>query len=190
LFRSTALQRSRPLPNRRSGHPLARWLSGRRRESVLTFRHSTVPAQMWQWRAWSRCRYGTGEPSPGADVAAVSPVLVQMWHVSRSLPEKPRCRNPRSYEEAPELSRLIKPRPQTDRSTQRSWRRSDAAQQCPCCGGRRSSQHVPSHRHTATGMPCAESDARAHTRAMKADRCTRRPSRGGRGSTATRRGSC
>ena len=77
LFRSTALQRRRPLPNRRSGRPLARWLSGQRR--AVTFRHSTVPAQMWQWRARSRCRYGTGEPTPGTDVAAVSPVLVQIY---------------------------------------------------------------------------------------------------------------
>ena len=30
-------------------------------------------------RAQSRCRCGSGEPSPGADVAAVSPVPVQMW---------------------------------------------------------------------------------------------------------------
>ena len=29
--------------------------------------------------AQSRRRCGSGEPSPGADVAAVSPVSVQMW---------------------------------------------------------------------------------------------------------------
>ena len=29
--------------------------------------------------AKSRCRCGTGEPSPSADVAGVSPVPVQMW---------------------------------------------------------------------------------------------------------------
>jgi hypothetical protein len=27
----------------------------------------------------SRCRCGRGEPSPGSDVAGVSPVPVQMW---------------------------------------------------------------------------------------------------------------
>ena len=31
-----------------------------------------VPVQMWQRRAQSRCRCGRGEPSPGADVAAVA----------------------------------------------------------------------------------------------------------------------
>jgi hypothetical protein len=62
-------------------------------QSVLTFRHSTVPAQMWQWRARSRCRYGTGEPTPGADVGSGEPSARadrSMWHDSRSLPEKPR----------------------------------------------------------------------------------------------------
>ena len=38
-----------------------------------------VPVQMWQRSAQSRCRCGGGEPSPGADVAGVSPVPVQMW---------------------------------------------------------------------------------------------------------------
>ena len=38
------------------------------------------PVQMWQGWAQSRCRSGSGNPSPGADVAGVSPVLVQMWH--------------------------------------------------------------------------------------------------------------
>jgi hypothetical protein len=33
-------------------------------------RHRTVPAQMWQRRAESRRRCGSGEPSPGADVAS------------------------------------------------------------------------------------------------------------------------
>jgi hypothetical protein len=36
-----------------------------------------VPAQMWHGRAQSRCRGGTGEPSPGADVAGPSPVPIQ-----------------------------------------------------------------------------------------------------------------
>ena len=38
-----------------------------------------VPVQMWQGLAQSRRRCGSGEPSPGADVAAASPVLAQMW---------------------------------------------------------------------------------------------------------------
>ena len=48
------------------------WMWWRRAQSS----HS---AQSWQGRAqsWSRC--GRGQPSPGADVAAVSPVPVQMW---------------------------------------------------------------------------------------------------------------
>ena len=52
-----------------------------------------VPAQMWQgaspvlvqmWPGWAQswCRYGSGEPSPGADVAGVSPAPVQMWALS------------------------------------------------------------------------------------------------------------
>ena len=52
---------------------------------------SSVPAQMWQWRAaQSRCRcvalvgpvpvqMAWGEPNPGADVAGVGPVPAQMW---------------------------------------------------------------------------------------------------------------
>ena len=52
---------------------------------------SSVPAQMWRWRAaQSRCRcvalvgpvpvqMAWGEPSPGADVAGVGPVPAQMW---------------------------------------------------------------------------------------------------------------
>ena len=53
---------------------------------------SPVPAQMWlgvspvvtqlrapRAQAQSRRRCGGGEPSPGADVAGVSPVQVQMW---------------------------------------------------------------------------------------------------------------
>ena len=32
-----------------------------------------VPVQMWQRCAQSRCTRGSGEPSPGADVAAVRP---------------------------------------------------------------------------------------------------------------------
>jgi hypothetical protein len=38
-----------------------------------------VPAQMWQGWAQSRRGCGRGEPSPGADVAGVSPVPAQMW---------------------------------------------------------------------------------------------------------------
>ena len=38
-----------------------------------------VPVQMWQRCAQSRCICGSGEPSPGADVAAVRAVPVQMW---------------------------------------------------------------------------------------------------------------
>ena len=38
-----------------------------------------VPVQMWQERVQSRCRCGSGEPSPGADGAGVSPVPGQMW---------------------------------------------------------------------------------------------------------------
>ncbi len=38
-----------------------------------------VPAQLWQRRAQPRCRCGRGGPSPGADVAGVSPVPAQMW---------------------------------------------------------------------------------------------------------------
>jgi hypothetical protein len=36
--------------------------------------------------AMSRCRCGRGEPSPGADVAGVSPVPVQMWQGVRPVP--------------------------------------------------------------------------------------------------------
>ena len=36
--------------------------------------------QAWQRRwAQSRCRCGSGEPSPSADLAGLNPVLVQMW---------------------------------------------------------------------------------------------------------------
>jgi hypothetical protein len=41
-----------------------------------------VPVPMWPQhagRVQSRCRCGRGEPSPGADVTGVSPVLTQMW---------------------------------------------------------------------------------------------------------------
>ena len=31
------------------------------------------------WQGVIRCRCGSGEPSPGADVEGVSPVPVQMW---------------------------------------------------------------------------------------------------------------
>ena len=37
---------------------------------------SPVPVQMWQRRAQPRCRCGSSEPSPGADVAAVNSVSV------------------------------------------------------------------------------------------------------------------
>ena len=40
---------------------------------------SPVPAQMLQRRAESRCRCGSGEPSPGADVGRGEPSPVQMW---------------------------------------------------------------------------------------------------------------
>ena len=36
-------------------------------------------AHACHWLAQSRCRCGSGEPSPGADVAAASPIPVQMW---------------------------------------------------------------------------------------------------------------
>ena len=36
-------------------------------------------AQMWQRSAQSSSRCRNGEPGPGADVAAVSPIPVQMW---------------------------------------------------------------------------------------------------------------
>ena len=47
---------------------------------------SRVAVQMWQRRAESRCRCGSGEPSPEADVAAVRPVPVQMWPGVRPVP--------------------------------------------------------------------------------------------------------
>ena len=40
--------------------------------------HGPVPVQMWQGWAQFRCRCGRGRPSPGADVAGVGPVPVQM----------------------------------------------------------------------------------------------------------------
>jgi hypothetical protein len=40
---------------------------------------SSQSRRMWRRRAQSRCRCGGGEPSPGADVAGVSPVPAQMW---------------------------------------------------------------------------------------------------------------
>jgi len=45
---------------------------------------SPVPAQMWQRRAQSRRRCGSGERSPGEDVAAMSPVPVQLIKVQGS----------------------------------------------------------------------------------------------------------
>ena len=35
--------------------------------------------EMWQGQARSRCRCGRVEPNPGADVAGLSPIPVQMW---------------------------------------------------------------------------------------------------------------
>jgi hypothetical protein len=35
---------------------------------------------------YARCRCGRGEPSPGADVAGVSPVPVQMWAGASPVP--------------------------------------------------------------------------------------------------------
>ena len=46
-------------------------------------------ARARHWCAQSRCRCGRGEPSPGADVAGVSPVLVQMWQ--GRAPSQPSC---------------------------------------------------------------------------------------------------
>ena len=46
-----------------------------------------APAQMWQEAvAQSRCSRGSGEPSPGADVAGASPVPVQMWQGQAPVP--------------------------------------------------------------------------------------------------------
>ncbi len=39
---------------------------------------SPVPVQIWEGRAQSRRRCGSGEPSPGADVAEASPVLAEL----------------------------------------------------------------------------------------------------------------
>ena len=50
---------------------------------------SPVPVQMWAGRTQSWCRCGSGEPSPGADVAAASPVPVQMW--ARRAESRCRC---------------------------------------------------------------------------------------------------
>ena len=41
---------------------------------------------MWQRRAQSRCRCGSGELSPGGDVAGASPVPMQMWAVVSPVP--------------------------------------------------------------------------------------------------------
>ena len=41
--------------------------------------HTTCILRPVRANAESRCRCGRGEPSPGADVAGVSPVPVQMW---------------------------------------------------------------------------------------------------------------
>ena len=50
------------------------------RSSPLKVGGAHKAVQMWHGRAQSRCRCGTGEPSPGADVAAAGPVSVNMWH--------------------------------------------------------------------------------------------------------------
>ena len=57
---------------RASGIALAALFCGERGRAA-------VPVQMWQRRAQSRRRCGRGEPSPSADVPAVSPVPAQMW---------------------------------------------------------------------------------------------------------------
>ena len=44
-----------------------------------TYQVRPLPAQTWPGRVQSRRRCGRGEPSPGADVAGVSPVPAQMW---------------------------------------------------------------------------------------------------------------
>ena len=43
-----------------------------------------VPLQMWQAQTQSQCRYGRGEPSPGADMAGVSPEALRMWRTSQA----------------------------------------------------------------------------------------------------------
>ncbi len=61
-----------PLDRRRGEHRLADFgcaLPNRCKCSALACRQPRVP----------RRRCGGGEPSPGADVAGVSPVPVQMW---------------------------------------------------------------------------------------------------------------
>jgi hypothetical protein len=55
--------------------------SPERRSKCALQRSSPVsPAPVQTWRKWalSRRRCGRGEPSPGADMAGTSPVLVQM----------------------------------------------------------------------------------------------------------------
>jgi hypothetical protein len=47
---------------------------------ILTSCRAARPRQRMQiWRGRSLCRCGRGEPSPGTDVAGVSPVPAQMW---------------------------------------------------------------------------------------------------------------
>ena len=43
------------------------------------FRYILFALSWTSFGAQSRCRCGSGEPSPGADVAAASPVPVSMW---------------------------------------------------------------------------------------------------------------
>jgi hypothetical protein len=73
----TACSRSRSPGRRYSGSRSACLKTARRRAPVpaqMWQRRAPVPAQMWQRRAQSRRRCGSGEPSPGADVAAAKSV--------------------------------------------------------------------------------------------------------------------
>lgn len=83
--------RLQPMPSTRSA-ALARHISARDATSCTELQHcnrransrgqqNALAAQQptSQRRARSWCRRGTGEPSPGADVAAASPVPAQTW---------------------------------------------------------------------------------------------------------------
>jgi hypothetical protein len=73
-----ASARARPLPRRTQRRSL----------------QARGPGAVWQGRAQSRCRCGRGEPSPGADVAGVSPVPVPMWRGQKAAQYLGRCRPP------------------------------------------------------------------------------------------------
>ena len=64
-----------------SAWPLCVGRSGRDSPIYTFAAASPVPAQTWQGAAQSRRRCGRGQPSPGADVAGVSPaaVPVRIW---------------------------------------------------------------------------------------------------------------